>query len=99
MLKKEFDRILKGFKGLKIVYYKPLYGDLVALLWDIGFRPLFKPLYEMTRKLGKNNYLKIKKEWVDIIFNLSKYYISTYRPRKPFTYEAMEYAILLKKIR
>ena len=29
----------------------------------------------MTRRLSKNNYLKIKKEWVDIIFNLSKYYI------------------------
>jgi SAM-dependent methyltransferase len=99
LVKKEFDKVLKGFKNIKIIYYKPLYGDLVALLWDVGFRPLFKPLHEMARGLSKNNYIKIKKQWVDIIYNLSKHYISRYRPLKPFTIEAMEYAILIKKIK
>ena len=88
MVKNDFDKILKRTDGLSIVYYKPLYGDLIALLWDIGFRPLFKPLYEMSKSLNKTNYIKIKKQWVNIV---------NYKPQKPFFSEAMEYAILIRK--
>tara|TARA_Y100000590_G_scaffold61369_1_gene65558 strand:- start:254 stop:1213 length:960 start_codon:yes stop_codon:yes gene_type:complete len=97
MVKNDFDKILKRTDGLSIVYYKPLYGDLIALLWDIGFRPLFKPLYEMSKSLNKTNYIKIKKQWVNTIYNLSKHYIVNYKPQKPFFSEAMEYAILIRK--
>ena len=96
-LKNDFDKILKRTDGLSIVYYKPLYGDLIALLWDIGFRPLFKPLYEMSKNLNKTNYIKIKKQLVNTIYNLSKHYIVNYKPQKPFFSEAMEYAILIRK--
>ena len=92
--KREFDKILKNIGGLSIVSYKPLYGDLIALIWDIGFRPLFKPLFEMTNSLNKSKYIQIKKEWVEILYTMSKKYISNYKPKSK---SAMEYVILLKK--
>ena len=92
--KKEFDKILKNIDGIKIISYKPLYGDLIALIWDIGFRPMFKPLYEMANSLNKSKYLKVKKEWIDIIYKMSEKYIKNY---KPLPEKAMEYVILLKK--
>ena len=92
--KKDFDNILKSIDGLNIVSYKPLYGDLIALIWDVGFRPLFKPLFEMTTNLNKSKYINIKKEWVEILYKMSKKYISNY---KPGNNSAMEYVILLKK--
>ena len=92
--KKEFDKILGNINGLEVLSYKPLYGDLIALIWDIGFRPLFKPLFEMTNSLTKSKYIQIKREWVDILYSMSKKYISEYRPKRN---SAMEYVILLKK--
>ena len=58
--KKEFDKILKDIDGLKIESYKPLYGDIIMSIWDVGFRPLFKPLYEMSKSLANQDILKLK---------------------------------------
>jgi len=93
--KKEFDKILKDISGLKVVSYKPLYGDIIMLIWDIGFRPLFKPLFEMSKSLNKSKYIKVKTEWIKILYDMSEKFISNY---KPISQRAMEYTILLKKI-
>lgn len=92
---KEFIKIIKKNKKVKIIDFSPLYGDLISLIWDIGFRPLFKPLFLMTSNLKKSSYLEIKKEWVSTLYRISKYYISSYMPEKN---KAMEYNILLKKM-
>ena len=93
--KREFDKILKNIDGLKIELYKPLYGDIIMSIWDVGFRPLFKPLYEMSKSLSKLKYLKVKTEWVKILYDLSEKFIYNYKPKRQ---SAMEYTILLKKI-
>ena len=93
--KREFDKILQDIDGLKIVSYKPLYGDFLTSIWDVGLRPLFKPLYEMSKGLSKSKYVKVKTEWVKIIYDLSEKFMSNYKPNSQ---SAMEYKILLKKI-
>tara|TARA_A100001234_G_scaffold215186_1_gene219664 strand:+ start:318 stop:1277 length:960 start_codon:yes stop_codon:yes gene_type:complete len=93
--KKEFDKILDGISGLKVISYKPLYGDIIMLIWDIGFRPLFKPLFEMSKSLNKTKYIKVKTEWIKILYDMSENFISNYKPKKK---GAMEYTILLKKV-
>ena len=92
--KREFDKILRNIDGIKIISYKPLYGDLISLIWDIGFRPIFKPLFEMANNLDKSKYIKVKKDWLNIIYEISENYIKNY---KPLPEKAMEYVILLKK--
>ncbi len=92
--KREIDKVFKNLKGLKIVSYKPLYGDIITLIWDIGFRPIFKPLFEMSKSLSKSKYIKIKTEWIKILYDMSEKFISEY---KPTARHAMEYRILLKR--
>ena len=65
------------------------------LIWDIGFRPLFKPLFEMSKSLNKTKYIKVKTEWIKILYDMSENFISNYKPQKE---GAMEYTILLKKV-
>ena len=65
------------------------------LIWDIGFRPLFKPLFEMSKSLNRVKYIKVKTEWIKILYDMSENFISNYKPQKK---SAMEYTILLKKL-
>ena len=57
---------------------------------------LFKKKYfnKNLSSLTKSKYIQIKREWVDILYSMSKKYISEYRPKRN---SAMEYVILLKK--
>ena len=50
--------------------------------------------YKYNRFLEFKNF---KKQWVDILYDLSQYYAVNCKPKKPFFSEAMEYGILLKK--
>jgi hypothetical protein len=89
--KKEFDKILKSNKDLQIISYKPLYGGIIGNMWDIGLRPLFKPLAELIKNTKINKLSKIKKEWVNILYELTSYFMINYKPNKK---NIMEYTIL-----
>ena len=48
----------------------------------------------MANNLDKSKYIKVKKDWLNIIYEISENYIKNY---KPLPEKAMEYVILLKK--
>ena len=56
----EVITILKGFNNIEIKLVKPIYGDILAIMWDIGLRPLFNPLVKWQIVFLKKNGWKLK---------------------------------------
>ena len=95
--KKIFEKYIKSQRNIKVVSFKPLFGDSFALLWDVGLRPLFQPMQEMVDKLNKKDYLNIKKNWVKKVFDLLEHFSLNYKPKKNLFSSASEYSILIQK--
>lgn len=91
------DGILKAFENIndvEITTFKPIYGDVVSLMWDIGLRPIFSPLVKMANYLPDDERLKIKLEWCSIFEELLSDFVTNYEP----DYDtAMEFLVVLKK--
>lgn len=73
---------------------KPIYGGDLAYIWDIGMRPLFKPLSKMANSLTTELRAEIKKEWVDTFYDLFEYRINNYQADDS---TAIEYLFVLRK--
>jgi hypothetical protein len=89
----ELINVLKSVKGMTIESIEPVYGDLLAKIWDIGLRPLFNPLVKMANNLNEENRNEIKEEWCEIFFDLFEDYLEEYVPQN----DVFEYTYVLRK--
>lgn len=62
--------IIDKIPHTQIISVEPIYGDLMAIIWDIGLRPLFRPLAKMANNLSVTDRVDIKEEWCDIFVEL-----------------------------
>ncbi|MEX0501975.1 methyltransferase domain-containing protein [Alphaproteobacteria bacterium LSUCC0719] len=94
----DLDQYIDMFRSVPGVYVEdviPVYNGATARIWDIGLRPLFKPLFSMTRKIPKDELSEIKEEWVDTLHNLLQDTLHT--PAKNIK-DAMEFLIVIRKL-
>jgi len=69
---------LSGLTGADLIESRPIFGDLMAMIWDVGLRPLFRPLSKMANALPPEKRIEVKQEWCEILFNLLKDYTASY---------------------
>ena len=90
-----FDEVIKKHTNIEVVQREPLYGDIVAYMWDIGLRPLFNPMIKLINNVDKDIRMEVKKEWCETIYNLTAEFVKNY---KPIEKDAIEYIYTLKKL-
>ncbi len=64
-----WKEIIEG-AGFEIEECIPHLSKTLIQIWDIGLRPLFPLLKEMTTNIKKDVLLEIKREWVDLFLSL-----------------------------
>ena len=63
--------------GFKIKQVDSVYPDkLVMDIWNVGLRPIAHLLIQMSEALNQEERIKIKKEWVEIFFELFKSFLT-----------------------
>ena len=69
---KSWKKILIN-SGFKIKEAKSTFPNRLLIdIWNIGLRPIFHLLIQMSENLSADDRRKIKAEWVDIFFKLWK---------------------------
>ena len=54
--------------------------EIFLQMWDVGLRPLFRPLVRLANCVDLETRLESKKEICDTIYKISKELIENYRP-------------------
>jgi len=95
---KEIYNIFKNNKDVELLDIYPMYGQIIPQIWNFGLRPIFQPLSKIISQLDIKNRAQIKKEFIEIIFNLFEKYITNYR-QEPFNKNKIEieYTYILRK--
>jgi SAM-dependent methyltransferase len=62
----EWESLFRN-SNLKVFEHKMHLSKTVIQIWDIGLRPLFPVLKKMADQISPENYIGIKREWVDTI--------------------------------
>lgn len=69
---KKWTKIIKN-AGFKIIETRDVFPNTLPIdIWNIGLRPISHLLIQMSNKLTQNEKNKIKKEWVEIFYELFK---------------------------
>lgn len=92
--KDEILATLEKIPNTKIISVQPIYGDIMAMIWDIGLRPLFYPLAKMVNSITNEDRVDIKAEWCQIFEELFSELLEGYQPDPK---SAIEYCIILEK--
>ena len=90
----EYRKFFDNIKELELIEEKPVYGDMLVQIWDIGLRPLFNPLSKMANGLDEQTRREVKKEWVETVYNLAEHYVTNYEAEID---SAVEYLYVLRK--
>ncbi len=90
----EYVSLGKGDSGVVLEDVVPVYDDLVGKIWDIGLRPIFKPLFKMYQHVPEESRGEIKQEWVDIFYTMLEEYVMSMEPRKE---NCMEYLLVFRR--
>lgn len=90
----QYREIFGKMKGVDLIEESPVYGDLMVQVWDIGLRPLFNPLSRMANSVDEQTRREVKKEWVQTLYDLSKYFVNNYEAEND---SAVEYLFVLRK--
>ncbi|MBT4733219.1 hypothetical protein HOB87_14825 [Candidatus Woesearchaeota archaeon] len=94
---KEYEEYIKLIEKNDLVEIKnisPIYGDMLAYIWDIGMRPLFNPLAKLANTVDSDTRSSVKKEWCEIFLEMFSEYVSNYEA-KPNS--AIEWIVVLEK--
>ncbi len=73
----EYDGLFSDL-NVDIISREPVYGGSIMKAWDIGLRPLFKPLSKMVNYLDENSRNKVKSDWCETFYDLFDEYVSNY---------------------
>ena len=90
----ELKDVIDNQNQLKIIKKEPLYGDIMAYIWDIGLRPLFNPLVKLANNSSTEIRKEVKEEWCNIIFNLFAEFVENYSVKEN---ECIEWIYVLQK--
>ena len=90
----EIEKVVDNNQSLEVVKKEPLYGDIIAYIWDIGLRPLFRPLVKLANNSSPQLRHEVKREWCEIIYNLTSDFVENYTPVES---ECIEWIYVLKK--
>lgn len=90
----ECDKFLGDIRAVEIVSREPLYGDIMAYIWDIGLRPIFNPLVKLANNVDPKIRQEVKVEWCETIYNLMSDFVENYEPREE---SAIEWIYVLQK--
>ena len=90
----EIEKVVDNNQSLEVVKKEPLYGDIIAYIWDIGLRPLFRPLVKLANNSNPQLRHEVKREWCEIIYNLTSDFVENYTPVES---ECIEWIYVLKK--
>ena len=91
---KYYIKFLNSFKQCKIVKITPIFDTEFLNIWDVGLRPLFKPILILASNANHRDLYKSKKLLVETIFKIFKNYLIKYQPKKN---NAVEWLIVLEK--
>ncbi len=91
---KYYIKFLRSFKQCKIVKVNPIFDREFLNIWDIGLRPLLKPLLILANSANYKDLYSSKKLFVETIFKIFKNYLIKYQPKKN---SAIEWLIVLEK--
>ena len=91
----EYDKLFSDL-DVEIISKEPVYGGPIMKIWDVGLRPLFKPLSKMANNLDEISRQEIKLDWCETIYDLFNKYISNYSIDFNSN-DAVEYIYILKK--
>ena len=86
--------LLEDIPETRIVDVVPIYGDIMAIIWDIGLRPLFRPLAKMANSLSDDERISVKEEWNQTFVGLFTEFLETYETNDN---SAVEYLVILEK--
>lgn len=94
----QIHNIIKQIKNVEILDIQPVYGDIMPHIWNFGLRPIFDPLYLMTKKISYLEKIEIKKKFNSIFFEMFKHYIGNFKPKTSPFKQDIEYTYIIKKI-
>ena len=66
---------------------EPIYCRKINLIWDVGLRPIIKPMSILANSAKINDRLKAKYLMVNIFLKLFDSFIKSYKPEKEYTVE------------
>lgn len=89
----QFSEMAKD-AGFSVIGCDPYFSPLTLKLWDIGLRPISRPLIKMANKLNPTNRKKIKVEWMNVCL---KYLILLYKMEFEYKGEKGFYLFVLEK--
>lgn len=89
----EYDQIFSKL-DIEIVRREPIYGGMLAKIWDIGMRPIYNPLVKLSQNVNPEIRKEVKAEWCEIFMNLFGTYISEYQADEE---SAIEWLFVLRK--
>lgn len=92
--KDEILEIIDQIPNTRILSVQPIYGDIMAVIWDIGLRPVFSPLVKMANRLNNDDRANVKEEWCQIFEELFSEILKDYKAEEK---SAIEYCIILEK--
>ena len=92
--KEQILKIIEQIPNTRVESVKPIYGDIMAMIWDVGLRPLFYPLSKMANNLTLEQRVHIKDEWCQIFMDLFSDLLESYEATDK---DAIEYCIILEK--
>jgi len=91
---RQYDQIFSALPDVEIVKKEPVYGDLLAQIWDIGMRPLFNPLVKLANSVDLQTRKEAKKEWCQTLYDLTEDLVCDYTPKAD---SAIEWIYVLRK--
>ena len=66
----------------------------MSIIWDIGLRPLFRPLAKMANSLSDDERVSVKEEWNQTFIELFTEILETYEANDNST---IEHLVILEK--
>ncbi len=91
----EYIKIIEKNKKIKILKIEPIYCRKVNLIWDVGLRPIIKPLAILANSAKIHDRIKAKNLMIKIFLKLFDSFIKNYKPEKKF---AVEWFVEITKI-
>jgi SAM-dependent methyltransferase len=91
----DYQAIIEKIPNIEIVGIAPVYGDMLAYIWDCGLRPLFNPLSKLANEVSPATRLEAKREWCSILYGMFEEVVEQYEAT---TDGAIEWIFTLRKI-
>ncbi|MGM0609149.1 MAG: methyltransferase domain-containing protein [Candidatus Muiribacteriota bacterium] len=92
--KDEILKIIDSIPNTQVISVYPIYGNIMAKIWDIGLRPIFYPLYRMSEKLTNEERVSVKREWCQIFEELFYDFLKQYECEE---HDAIEFCVVIEK--